>query len=34
MPLLTDLLKASKNKYPILIEIKPLFKKNINEINQ
>jgi len=27
MPLLTDLLKASKNKYPILIEIKPLFKK-------
>ena len=28
IPLLKDLLKVSKNKYPLLIEIKPSFTKN------
>ena len=29
IPLLKDLLKASKNKYSLLLEIKPIFSKNI-----
>ena len=29
IPLLKDLLNASKNKYPLFIEIKPTFSKNI-----
>jgi len=29
IPLLKDLLKASKNKYPLFIEIKPNFSKNL-----
>ena len=32
IPLLEELLKISKNKYPLLLEIKPLFKK-INLLN-
>ena len=28
IPLLEDLLKISKNKYPLLLEIKPIFKRN------
>ena len=33
IPLLTDLLKASKNKYPLFIEIKPtLSKKNLKKL--
>ena len=29
IPLLTDLLKTSKNKYPLFIEIKPIFSKKL-----
>ena len=29
IPLLKDLLKTSKNKYPLLIEIKPTFSKKL-----
>ena len=29
IPLLKDLLKTSKNKYPLFIEIKPFFSKNL-----
>ena len=29
IPLLKDLLKASKNKYPLFIEIKPTFSKSL-----
>jgi len=29
IPLLKDLLKTSKNKYPLFIEIKPTFSKNL-----
>ena len=29
IPLLKDLLKASKNKYPLFIEIKPIFTKKL-----